>query len=93
MNYCVFCVKVIGENNGNSPDPVCKIGECCNECNRSIVLPSRLNPYFCDQKKKEHIASVLEYAKKCAKESGEKAKIVHEIYLKTMEQLKTLNSN
>lgn len=47
---CVICGRWSlgwGENKqyGNNPYPYEETGECCNECNRFVVIPFRLQKY------------------------------------------------
>ena len=37
----VICGKEF-EGYGNNPDPVEDHGECCDECNLTVVIPARL---------------------------------------------------
>ena len=41
MKKCVICKKEI-EGFGHNPDPVKKKGRCCDKCNFTVVLPSRI---------------------------------------------------
>lgn len=38
---CCICGKEF-TGFGNNPDPVCKEGRCCDECNSTVVVPTRL---------------------------------------------------
>ena len=38
---CCICGKPFKEW-GNNPWPVKQEGQCCNECNRNVVLPARV---------------------------------------------------
>ena len=38
---CVICGREF-EGYGNNPDPVKHHGECCDECNMTVVIPARL---------------------------------------------------
>lgn len=38
---CCICHKHITGEYGNNPFPVYNAGECCDTCNRTIVLPLR----------------------------------------------------
>lgn len=40
---CCVCKKPIGNEYGNNPWPVCYQGRCCDICNDTKVIPSRLN--------------------------------------------------
>tara|TARA_R100001369_G_scaffold49525_1_gene76226 strand:- start:114 stop:353 length:240 start_codon:yes stop_codon:yes gene_type:complete len=40
---CVICDKEIKGEFGNNPDPIALEGECCNECDNSVVMTARLN--------------------------------------------------
>ena len=43
---CCICHKrIIGEY-GNCASPVSVKGQCCNKCNREVVLPARLQIVF-----------------------------------------------
>ena len=37
---CCICRKRFN-GYGNNPDPVKKEGRCCDECNRTVVIPAR----------------------------------------------------
>ena len=39
---CCICEKQF-EGFGNNPWPVCEFGECCDECNASVVIPARIS--------------------------------------------------
>lgn len=38
---CCICRKEY-EGYGNNPQPVVLIGRCCDECNRDIIIPTRI---------------------------------------------------
>lgn len=38
---CIFCGKEI-KGYGNNPEPVERVGKCCDSCNLSIVVPARM---------------------------------------------------
>jgi len=40
---CVICDKEVKGEWGNNPDPIALEGECCEECNNSVVMTARLN--------------------------------------------------
>ena len=40
---CVICDKEVKGEFGNNPDPIALEGECCNECDNSVVMTARLN--------------------------------------------------
>ena len=50
---CCFCKKEI-KGYGNNAEPIRK-GECCDECNRKFVIPTRLASMkrYYEQKKNE----------------------------------------
>ena len=40
---CVICNKdIVSGLPGNNPSPIASKGECCNECNNSVVITARL---------------------------------------------------
>lgn len=39
---CCFCAREIPYMESNNPRPVYENGRCCSECNRRIVIPTRL---------------------------------------------------
>lgn len=41
---CCICGKEF-TGFGNNPDPVCKEGRCCDECNSTVVVPTRLKEW------------------------------------------------
>lgn len=38
---CCICEKPITDY-GNNPQPIKKEGRCCDQCNMTIVIPSRM---------------------------------------------------
>ena len=40
---CVICEKTIEDKYGHNAEPV-KKGLCCDKCNYTIVVPTRMNP-------------------------------------------------
>lgn len=42
---CVICHKTITDEYSNNAEPVAK-GECCQECNDSVVVSARLLEYY-----------------------------------------------
>ena len=38
---CCICGKLF-YGYGNNPEPIRKVGRCCDECNQSLVIPARL---------------------------------------------------
>ena len=41
VKVCVICGKEF-TGWGNNPDPVEDHGECCDDCNMTVVIPARL---------------------------------------------------
>lgn len=41
IKTCCICGKEFA-GYGNNPDPVKSEGQCCDECNMSVVIPARL---------------------------------------------------
>ena len=41
VKICVICGKAF-EGYGNNPIPVMPYGRCCDECNTTYVIPTRL---------------------------------------------------
>lgn len=63
-NKCCICKKeLIGY--GNNPDPVKDFGRCCDECNASEVLPTRLSLLF-----EKNTENMTKFCNKCNKETG-----------------------
>lgn len=46
---CVICGKEF-TGYGNNPEPVKHKGQCCDECNLSVVLPARWHQQFSKKK-------------------------------------------
>ena len=42
---CCICGKEF-TGFGNNPDPVCKEGRCCDECNATVVVTTRLKEWI-----------------------------------------------
>ena len=40
---CVICKKTIKGEYGNNPAPVVNKGNCCDNCNTKVVIPTRIN--------------------------------------------------
>lgn len=50
---------------GNNPSPIKHRGECCEDCNNSIVIPRRIKDFFESQKQlKEENKEVLNLVNK-----------------------------
>lgn len=41
MKQCIICKKPF-EGFGNNPAPITDVGQCCNTCNITKVIPRRL---------------------------------------------------
>lgn len=40
---CCICKEEVNEKYGNNPQPVKQGGRCCNDCNYTVVVPTRIN--------------------------------------------------
>ena len=45
---CVLCTTLIHGELGHNPDPVSKVGRCCDSCNLEFVIPMRLVYLYLD---------------------------------------------
>ena len=45
---CVLCTTLIHDELGHNPDPVSKVGRCCDSCNLEFVIPMRLVHLYLD---------------------------------------------
>jgi hypothetical protein len=41
---CVICNAVVTDEFGNNPDPIKANGQCCDACDKDIVIPARIHP-------------------------------------------------
>lgn len=42
---CCICHRYIEGEYSNNPFPIFKAGECCDVCNRTVVLPARFKHF------------------------------------------------
>lgn len=72
-NKCVICGKEI-EGYGNNAEPV-KKGKCCDECNRTVVLPARIKDLKEDTEDKKKEKSLGAFVKLNAGDPEKNAEI------------------
>lgn len=41
MFICIICCKEEDRDYGNNPWPISEKGDCCETCNRKVVIPAR----------------------------------------------------
>lgn len=71
---CVICGKKI-EGYGNNASPV-REGSCCDECNKSVVIPARLKEYYKNSEIKGMIDSIITILKE---HDPEQAEVIEDI--------------